>query len=132
MQDEGHASSDVFLVEDVILTLGNLRGSLAWLADPGPSDDPALHRAGLERIGRQIALLEDRARAMRRRMGTQTLAVIAAEDAVEARDAGTEAEADAELYDGVNIFAGPDTGFEPQEDALRRPVLFRTRRSGAA
>jgi hypothetical protein len=127
MQDESHAQSDVFLVEDVILTLGNLRGSLAWLADPGPLDDPALHRAGLERIGRQIALLEDRVRAMRRRMGTETAPVMTA-----AEEADDIADADADYDDAMNIFAGPDTGRGRSDDHPAGAVLFRTRRSGVA
>lgn len=51
-------------MQDVILTLGNLRGSLAWLADGGPAADPAIFRAGLDRVERQIGQLEDRARAL--------------------------------------------------------------------
>ncbi len=52
---------ELFLVEDMILTLGNLRGSLAWLGDDQRAD-PARHRAGLQRIGAQIDMLEARAR----------------------------------------------------------------------
>lgn len=53
-----------FLVQDVILTLGNLRGSLAWVAGDGDSGLSSAYRAGLERIERQIELLEDRARTL--------------------------------------------------------------------
>jgi hypothetical protein len=58
---------EVFLVEDVILTLGNLRGSLSWLGSY-QSADPAIFRAGLDRLDRQIGMLEDRARALKRQM----------------------------------------------------------------
>ena len=53
---------DVFLVEDVILTLCSLRGSLGWLAEDGATD-PARRRAGIDRIDRQLGQLEDRARS---------------------------------------------------------------------
>lgn len=67
------AAFEAFLVEDVILTLANLRASLGWFRevagdrDSGPQDD-ARRRAGLERIERQIAMLDDRARALCRRI----------------------------------------------------------------
>jgi hypothetical protein len=67
---------EVFLVEDVILTLGNLRGSLSWLGSY-QSADPAIFRAGLDRLDGQIGMLEDRARALKRQM-----VVAAASDAV--------------------------------------------------
>ncbi|OYX40977.1 MAG: hypothetical protein B7Z02_17260 [Rhodobacterales bacterium 32-67-9] len=54
---------EAFLVEDVILTLGNLRGSLGWLG-AGPEQS----RAGLDRLDRQLGLLEDRARAVCRHL----------------------------------------------------------------
>ena len=59
MTDMTHASFDSFLVEDVILTLGTLRGSLDWIAEGGDKG-----RVGVERLDRQLALLEDRARAL--------------------------------------------------------------------
>lgn len=55
------AAFESFLVEDVILTLGNLRGSLAWVMK-----DSAAERACFDRLDRQIALLQDRARQMAR------------------------------------------------------------------
>ena len=64
MRDELLPAFETFLVEDVILTLGNLRGSLAWLAQSDAGTDPGLHRAGLARLDRQIETLEDRARAV--------------------------------------------------------------------
>ena len=54
------ASLDGFLVEDVILTLANLRGALGWLGQAGDNS-----RAGLGRFDRQLELLEDRARHVR-------------------------------------------------------------------
>lgn len=49
-----------FLVEDVILTLANLRGTLDWLvAEPAAE----LRAAARDRLDRQIDLIEDRARA---------------------------------------------------------------------
>lgn len=53
---------DVYLVEDVILTLCSLRGSLGWLATDA-AIDPARARAGIDRIERQLGQLEDRARS---------------------------------------------------------------------
>lgn len=64
MRDALLPDFETFLVQDVILTLGNLRGSLAWLADGGAEVDAAIYRAGLERLDRQIEQLQDRARAM--------------------------------------------------------------------
>jgi hypothetical protein len=64
MRDDRFLAFDTFLVQDVILALGNLRGSLAWLADGGVKAEPAAFRAGLDRLERQIGRLEDRARAV--------------------------------------------------------------------
>lgn len=64
MRDELRPAFETFLVEDVILTLGNLRGSLAWLGQGDVGADPGLHRAGLARLDRQLESLEDRARAV--------------------------------------------------------------------
>lgn len=63
MTDNTNAAFEAFLVEDVILTLGNLRGSLGWLG-AGPEQS----RAGLDRLDRQLGLLEDRARAVCRHL----------------------------------------------------------------
>jgi hypothetical protein len=67
MQHDLRSEFEVFLVEDVILTLGNLRGSLSWLGT-SQSADPAIFRAGLDRLDRQIGMLEDRARVLKRQM----------------------------------------------------------------
>jgi hypothetical protein len=69
MHHDLRSEFEVFLVEDVILTLGNLRGSLSWLGT-SQSADPAIFRAGLDRLDRQIGMLEDRARALKRQMDT--------------------------------------------------------------
>ncbi len=59
----GHADEAFlsFLLEDVILTLGTVRGALGWLAS-GADCPPAARAEGFARISRQIAALEDRAR----------------------------------------------------------------------
>ncbi|MEI2807175.1 hypothetical protein [Albidovulum sp.] len=87
MNDSGPRVSDPatfesFLVEDVILTLGNLRGSLGWLGEGAATD-----RACLVRLDRQLALLEDRAHRMAHAL----------------RDAAAASEP-------ANLFAAPDAG----------------------
>ena len=64
MRPAGAPDYATFLVEDVILSLGNLRGSLDWLAA-----EPAAERraAAPERIERQMDQIEDRARELIRR-----------------------------------------------------------------
>ena len=64
MRDALLPAFERFLLEDVILTLGNLRASLAWLADAESRLPPVALGAGLDRLGRQIDVLEDRARAV--------------------------------------------------------------------
>jgi hypothetical protein len=57
-----------FLIEDVILTLGNVRLSLTWLAadtDTREGGGGAWRRSGIDRLDRQLSQLEDRARALR-------------------------------------------------------------------
>lgn len=61
MTDRLRTAFESFLVEDVILTLGNLRGSLGWMG-PDTGLNPDTCRAGIDRIDRQIGQLEDRAR----------------------------------------------------------------------
>jgi len=72
MRDDLLPAFETFLVEDVILTLGNLRGSLGWLGQADPGADPGPYRAGLARLDRQIETLEDRARAFCRRIGARS------------------------------------------------------------
>lgn len=61
MTRQANDSLEFFLVEDVILTLGTVRGALGWLG--GNEDCPPAARAeGLARIARQLSALEDRAR----------------------------------------------------------------------
>lgn len=64
MRDDGFPAFERFLVEDVILTLGNLRGALAWLCDPGAAASPDVVRGGLARLYRQLEGLEERARSI--------------------------------------------------------------------
>ncbi|WP_347310498.1 hypothetical protein [Defluviimonas sp. SAOS-178_SWC] len=66
MTDLTHTAFESFLVEDVILTLGNLRGSLDWL-----SAGPEQNRVGRERLDRQLGHLEDRARAVCRELRSE-------------------------------------------------------------
>ena len=54
-------SIEAFLVEDMILTLVNLRASLEWLSG-GANGDVARHRSGWDRFDRQLEMLEARAR----------------------------------------------------------------------
>ncbi|MBC7141413.1 MAG: hypothetical protein H5U18_04545 [Rhodobacteraceae bacterium] len=106
MTDSAQTAFESFLVEDVILTLGNLRGSLGWLGER-----PEQSRAGLDRLDRQLGLLEDRARAVCRQLraapddgrpeaaGDNLFAAIltpADEDVAEAGRPGSEA-------DGISI-----------------------------
>lgn len=58
------AAFETFLVEDVILTLSNLRAVLGWV---GAGEEE--RRAGIARLEFQIDLLEERARAMCRTLG---------------------------------------------------------------
>ncbi|MFN0114949.1 MAG: hypothetical protein ACKVPY_09760 [Paracoccaceae bacterium] len=69
MSGDDRVDFEGFLVEDVILTLGNVRLSLSWLAS-GPEADASgasgdWRRAGIDRLDRQLGHLEDRARALR-------------------------------------------------------------------
>lgn len=63
------AGFEAFLVEDVILTLGNLRGALGWLGGGSLAD-----RACLDRLDRQLALLDDRARQLARALCAEAAA----------------------------------------------------------
>lgn len=57
-------SLETVLIQDVILTLANLRGALDWLSRDADLPLPPAHRNGLERIALQISGLEERARAV--------------------------------------------------------------------
>lgn len=61
VQDKPFSAFETFLVEDVFLTLGNLRGALGWLLQPNEAIEPGALRGGLERMAHQLALLDDRA-----------------------------------------------------------------------
>lgn len=68
-QDSARAAFESFLVEDVILTLGNLRGSLLWLGEGA-----AAERSCIDRLDRQLALLVDRAHRMARQLRSEVAA----------------------------------------------------------
>jgi hypothetical protein len=66
MSFEDRLDVEGFLIEDVILTLGNVRLSLTWLAaDADGGSGGAWRRSGIDRLDRQLSQLEDRARALR-------------------------------------------------------------------
>ncbi|SPH18734.1 hypothetical protein DEA8626_02276 [Defluviimonas aquaemixtae] len=68
MSDDLQMAIESFLMEDVILTLGNVRSSLGWIGANDAGVEPAQHRVGIDRLGRQIELLEDRARDVCRQL----------------------------------------------------------------
>ncbi|MGB7269722.1 MAG: hypothetical protein WBC90_09395 [Albidovulum sp.] len=76
MRHEHFPALATFLVEDVILTLGNMRGSLAWLGQADTKATPDLQRAGLARLDRQIATLEERAWAVCQEMRDAQVSVM--------------------------------------------------------
>ncbi len=73
MTGSTHDAFDSFLVEDVILTLGTVRGALGWL-EGGEDCPPAQRAEAFARITRQIAALEDRARGLWGRMRSSAVA----------------------------------------------------------
>ncbi len=101
MTDSTHAAFESFLVEDVILTLGNLRGSLEWLG-AGPEQS----RAGLDRLDRQLGLLEDRARAVCR----------------ELRGTRPEAQVEVESYNLFAVMLAP-SGPEADDISIETAIL---------
>ncbi len=117
MRDDLLPAFETFLVQDVILTLGNLRGSLAWLADGGTAADPATCRAGFDRLDRQIELLQDRARAMCPTLAPDPASQPAARPASPAAyAAGSGMSLEGLLRDALG------------EEAADLPPLFRSRR----
>lgn len=63
------AGPEAFLVEDVILALGNIRGMLGWVLSDKTSVE--MQAVGLERLDRQIALLHERAEGLLRERADQ-------------------------------------------------------------
>ena len=61
MSVHNSGSFGAVLVEDMILTLANLRASLNWLSGTTGGGD-GRHRAGWDRFDRQLEMLEARAR----------------------------------------------------------------------
>lgn len=68
MREGGTPAFDAFLIEDVILTLGNLRSAFAWLGQSDAARDPDLLRTSLDRLDRQLEALETRAWSLCRRL----------------------------------------------------------------
>ncbi|MCA0274092.1 MAG: hypothetical protein LCH69_18795 [Proteobacteria bacterium] len=63
MAGNAREALEFFLVQDVILTLGTVRGALGWLG--GDDAVPQSARVeGFQRVSRQIEALEDRARQL--------------------------------------------------------------------
>ncbi|MGB3147396.1 MAG: hypothetical protein WBA91_06510 [Paracoccaceae bacterium] len=104
MQDQSLSPFETFLVQDVILTLGNLRQSLLWLDDEN-SLTPAAYKAGIQRLHHQLGLLEDRARDVCRALSHQH---------GDRADTGP-----------LPLRLGPESRIEPLED---RKAIFRSRR----
>jgi hypothetical protein len=67
MHHDHRSDFGVFLLEDVILTLGNIQGTLGWLT--GSDVTPEMRQLGLERIDRQVTLLTGRVQALWRQDG---------------------------------------------------------------
>jgi len=66
MSADDRVDFDTFLVEDVILTLCNVRLSLTWLtSDAAAAGSEDLRRVGIQRLDRELAQIEDRARVLR-------------------------------------------------------------------
>ena len=66
MSADDRVDFDTFLVEDVILTLCNVRLSLTWLtSDAAAAGSEDWRRVGIQRLDRELAQTEDRARALR-------------------------------------------------------------------
>lgn len=70
MTKSGADAFEAFLVEDVILTLGSIRGAIGWLSS-GQDCPPAQRAEAFARIARQATALEDRARLLWRRIQAQ-------------------------------------------------------------
>lgn len=108
-----------FLIEDVILALGNLRGSLGWLAAEAP--DAGQMHGGLQRIGRQLDLIEDRARTIWRGLADSFGSDPPAPGAAPPEGAGPTLAQVLQDALGTDRDAGAPGGF-------RDPAMFRTRR----
>lgn len=120
MNEHRQAAFEAFLVEDVILTLANLRASLAWLGEDGEAakkgeganaDHLSWRRAGLARIDCQIGMLEDRARAVCRSLGR-----------TEPSDAACDAPAPS-ATPGETPSAEADATLSAEADATLSPAL---------
>ncbi|MDI3335480.1 hypothetical protein QKW60_03590 [Defluviimonas aestuarii] len=70
MPDAVRLGLEQFLVEDVILTLGNIRRTFRWVRESGPGADPAELYERLDRLDRLIDVVETRARDVCHRLHT--------------------------------------------------------------
>jgi hypothetical protein len=109
-------SVERFLVEDVILTLGNLRGALRWLGEAGTGERPDGLRNGLSLIDRQLDALTERAVRVCARLGPPP----------SGQDTAVAAGPDALPLAIVLADALPDGPGQPQFRSRRRPVPRRT------
>lgn len=62
MPDAARLGLEQFLVEDVIVTLGNIRRTFRWVRESGPGADPAEISERLERLDHLVDVVETRAR----------------------------------------------------------------------
>lgn len=104
-RDAARAAFESFLVEDMFLTLGNLRGSLAWVMK-----DSAAERAFIDRLDRQLGLLQDRARQMARWLCEEASApepanLFAASETDTCRDSAAPDDIDMSI---LSVVAAPD------------------------
>jgi hypothetical protein len=123
MSINGPGSLEAFLIEDMVLTLANLRGSLGWLGGEALACDPAGRRAGLQRLERQLDMLEARARDCLTDLQQRPPAP---PDAPHRRMAGLVADDDAATAAMQNIFADVFVGGGDHGDAAA--AVFRSRR----
>ncbi|PKP75341.1 MAG: hypothetical protein CVT84_03655 [Alphaproteobacteria bacterium HGW-Alphaproteobacteria-6] len=128
MNEHRQAAFEAFLVEDVILTLANLRASLAWLGEDGEAtkkgegadaDRMSWRRAGLARIDCQIGMLEDRARAVCRSLGRTEPSDAACDAPAPSATPGETPSATADAA----LSAGADATLPAEADATLSPAL---------
>lgn len=122
MAADGTGNFEVFLVEDMILTLLNLKGSLGWLAGESLARDPEGRRSAQRRLEAQIDMLEERARDLVAGLKDSRAAGAGGCCCTCADDAGANMFRD--LWSGAEAGAGPDE----TDGAGAGAVVFRTRR----
>lgn len=97
MSDQQLTAFESFLVEDVILTLGNLRSSLDWMRGGRTDAEAEQNRAGIDRLDRQLGLLQERAHDVCRQLRSVGAERERSCAPVAARDADTDTDADGDL-----------------------------------